>query len=142
MRHSSLIGGLALLIEYRNQIIIFDSGAKPEVLKNNLEVVGISPKSIDKMIISHKHWDHIGSAAWVAKYNPDLEIYLPEIFRNKVENKLLKIAKNVRSIDKFTPINDNLALIISKNLFVTELILKIKNNISHLVTAQETELKI
>ena len=115
--------GLALLIQYKDKTIIFDTGAQPEILKNNLEVAEVKPESIDIMIVSHKHWDHIGGAEWLAEQNPNIKIYLPKTWRNKVENKLYKKAKNIESISKYTAIDDNLRIIVSKNLFVTELAL-------------------
>jgi 7,8-dihydropterin-6-yl-methyl-4-(beta-D-ribofuranosyl)aminobenzene 5'-phosphate synthase len=44
--------GFSCVIEHPNGKIIFDSGAKPEILENNLKKLDIDPTSIDYLIIS------------------------------------------------------------------------------------------
>ncbi len=54
--------GLSLLVETRREDrtanILFDVGADPQVLLGNMECLGLSPKDIDCIVLSHNHWDH------------------------------------------------------------------------------------
>lgn len=52
--------GFGCIIDHLDKRIIFDTGAKPEILEKNLKLAQIDPLSIDIIIISHKHWDHKG----------------------------------------------------------------------------------
>ncbi len=50
--------GLSYLIEFENQKILFDSGDQSLILENNMRLLEIDPKTIDKLILSHGHYDH------------------------------------------------------------------------------------
>lgn len=80
--------GFAALIE-SNERILFDTGASKEVLAYNAEKLGIKPQAIDKLVISHDHWDHTGGLDWVLK-NKELEVYILESFSKQLKEKLRK----------------------------------------------------
>lgn len=44
--------------EERN--VLVDFGFTPEVLNNNMAVIGIEPSTFDAMVLSHGHYDHFG----------------------------------------------------------------------------------
>ena len=71
--------------------ILFDTGAKPEILKANLERPSISPDSLDIVVISHKHWDHKGGVSWVVEQNPHVTVYMPATFMKTLEKQLLRL---------------------------------------------------
>ncbi len=50
--------GFACLIETDKATILFDTGAKGNILLNNMQKLKINPKEINKIVISHEHWDH------------------------------------------------------------------------------------
>ena len=60
--HSTFWGehGLAFLIETKSGCILFDTGRSGTVLLHNLELLGIEPRAIDALAISHAHYDHTG----------------------------------------------------------------------------------
>ena len=60
--HSSFWGehGLAFLIETEGGRVLFDTGQSGTVLLHNLELLGIEPKTINTLAISHAHYDHTG----------------------------------------------------------------------------------
>ena len=53
MHAQSFIGG-----EERN--VMIDFGYTPEVLINNMTILGVDPSSFDAMVLSHGHYDHFG----------------------------------------------------------------------------------
>ncbi len=52
--------GFACLIETGDATILFDTGARGNILLNNIKNLGINPEIIDTIVISHEHWDHNG----------------------------------------------------------------------------------
>ncbi len=84
--------GFSALIELKEESILFDTGAKPEVLKKNMETAGVDPSSIDKVFISHNHWDHVGGLPYVLSKNDSVEIYVPETDYFEIEKELPETA--------------------------------------------------
>ena len=80
--------GFSLLIELDEESILFDTGAKPEVLKHNMEAADVDPASIDRIFISHNHWDHVGGLPYILQSNREFELYIPETDCFKVEEEL------------------------------------------------------
>jgi 7,8-dihydropterin-6-yl-methyl-4-(beta-D-ribofuranosyl)aminobenzene 5'-phosphate synthase len=67
--------GFACLIEKKNDTILFDTGAKGEILINNMSRLNINPSDITKIVISHQHWDHNGGLDSLIPYVKDIELY-------------------------------------------------------------------
>jgi 7,8-dihydropterin-6-yl-methyl-4-(beta-D-ribofuranosyl)aminobenzene 5'-phosphate synthase len=65
-----LIGdhGQAFHIKIDKQNILFDTGAKSDILLHNMNVLGLSPHEIDKIIFSHGHYDHTGGLPGLLDY--------------------------------------------------------------------------
>ncbi|MBN1431679.1 MAG: MBL fold metallo-hydrolase [Methanomicrobiaceae archaeon] len=57
--------------------VLFDAGAKGDVLLKNMEVLGISPEQVVHFVLSHDHWDHNGGIKAVLGENPDIMCYCP-----------------------------------------------------------------
>lgn len=61
--------------------VLFDYGYTPETLLNNLDLLGIDPKMLDALVLSHGHYDHFGGMvgflkATQGKLKKDLPFYL------------------------------------------------------------------
>ena len=67
--------GFSCLIETENETILFDTGARGNILLSNMEKIGIDPRSIGKIAISHEHWDHSGGLRALALLVGDIELY-------------------------------------------------------------------
>ena len=56
--------GLSLLLESQRgadeRTVLLDYGYSPNVLLNNMELIGVDPKKINAMVVSHGHYDHFG----------------------------------------------------------------------------------
>ncbi|MHC1631595.1 MAG: MBL fold metallo-hydrolase [Methanotrichaceae archaeon] len=52
--------GFSALVESRNKKILFDTGANGSILLENMRTLGIDPRSIEEVFISHTHYDHMG----------------------------------------------------------------------------------
>jgi 7,8-dihydropterin-6-yl-methyl-4-(beta-D-ribofuranosyl)aminobenzene 5'-phosphate synthase len=69
--------GFSALIKYNGKLILFDAGTNADILKNNIEALGIDLKSIDFAICSHAHGDHLNGFDYLLQVNPNVKIYLP-----------------------------------------------------------------
>ncbi len=67
--------GFSCVIEKEYEIILFDTGANGKILLHNMKNLGINPKNIDKIVISHEHWDHKGGLKSLVPYIKDVELY-------------------------------------------------------------------
>jgi 7,8-dihydropterin-6-yl-methyl-4-(beta-D-ribofuranosyl)aminobenzene 5'-phosphate synthase len=81
--------GFACQIEGLNKTILFDTGGNGDILLSNMERLGLDPKGIEIIVLSHIHSDHTGGLDDFLSRNPDVSIYMPEsfpaAFRRKVE---------------------------------------------------------
>jgi len=68
--------GFSCLVEAHGKIILFDTGAKGNILLDNMQKLDIDPLKIDKIFISHDHWDHIGGLLDLLKIKK-VEVYIP-----------------------------------------------------------------
>jgi 7,8-dihydropterin-6-yl-methyl-4-(beta-D-ribofuranosyl)aminobenzene 5'-phosphate synthase len=67
--------GFACLIKEKNDTILFDTGAKGEILLNNMSKLDINLGDITKIVISHQHWDHNGGLESLIPYVKDVKLY-------------------------------------------------------------------
>ena len=72
--------GFGCLIEGFSETVLFDTGADGSILLNNMRCLDIEPSDIDVIVLSHDHWDHTGGLERVLKLNPDVTVYMPQVF--------------------------------------------------------------
>ena len=70
--------GYAALVEYGGKHILFDTGNDADILKHNVEQLGIDLKRLDAVVISHRHGDHTTGLAYLLRVNPGVVIYVPQ----------------------------------------------------------------
>ena len=59
--------GNAVLIETERSRILVDAGFAPRVLRQRLAVAGVAPESIEAVVVTHEHTDHIKGVASAAR---------------------------------------------------------------------------
>ncbi len=72
--------GFSCLIEGMDKTILFDTGARGDILLGNMEVLGIDPAGVDIVVLSHIHHDHIGGLDAVLDEQPDVSVYFGDSF--------------------------------------------------------------
>lgn len=74
--HVTADWGFSCLVETGGRTILFDTGARGNILLRNMAALGLNPKSVDEIFISHGHWDHTGGLPDFLRLNP-CGVYLP-----------------------------------------------------------------
>lgn len=80
--------GFACIIETEEHRILFDTGWDGHALLDNMEKLSIDPESIDTLVLSHQHWDHIGGVATFLNRDPNVELYVPSSFSAKLKKEM------------------------------------------------------
>jgi len=73
--------GFACYVETDGKKILFDTGGDGRILLHNMKNLGIDPKEIDIVFISHNHFDHIGGLSAFLNENSDVTLYSPNSLR-------------------------------------------------------------
>ncbi|MBN1900840.1 MBL fold metallo-hydrolase [Candidatus Sumerlaeota bacterium] len=73
--------GFSALVEAGGRKILFDTGANGPILISNMQKLGINPKEISDVFISHAHFDHTGGLSAFLEQNSDVKVWLPPSFR-------------------------------------------------------------
>lgn len=70
--------GYGALVEFKGKRILFDAGNNADVLKKNIEALGIDLNTLDFAVLSHAHADHLTGFDYVFSVNPKLKLYVPQ----------------------------------------------------------------
>ncbi len=89
--------GFSCVIEGMEKTILFDTGGDGRVLMKNMKRMGIDPRSIDIVILSHEHQDHIGGLEAFLKKNDDVMVFAPVSFSSGYKNLVKK--RKIRNVD-------------------------------------------
>jgi len=118
--------GFSALVQAENTSpILFDTGADSPTLLHNMRELGILPKGIGTIVISHAHGDHTGGLSGILEVNKDAEVYVPTSFWGTIPGRKvitvtssLQISEQVFSTGELKGIEQSLALKTDKGIFV------------------------
>jgi len=72
--------GFSCVIRGTEKTILFDTGGDGSILLTNMKELGINPKEIELVVLSHIHGDHVGGLPNFLEKNPEVVVYLPKSF--------------------------------------------------------------
>jgi 7,8-dihydropterin-6-yl-methyl-4-(beta-D-ribofuranosyl)aminobenzene 5'-phosphate synthase len=78
--------GFAALVEYHGHTLLFDTGANGSRLLDNMRQLGVDPRSIEAVVISHEHMDHTGGLQALVDTGSRPTVYVPSAFGGRFES--------------------------------------------------------
>ncbi|MBN2080118.1 MAG: MBL fold metallo-hydrolase [Spirochaetes bacterium] len=72
--------GFSSLVEVHGRRILFDTGARGEILLANMNALMIDPGSIDDIFISHGDFDHCGGLPVLLERTTNVTVWLPRSY--------------------------------------------------------------
>ena len=69
--------GFAALVETGGKRILFDTGNNADIFARNVTTLGLDLRTVDVVVISHRHGDHTAGLSYVLSVNPNVTIYAP-----------------------------------------------------------------
>jgi 7,8-dihydropterin-6-yl-methyl-4-(beta-D-ribofuranosyl)aminobenzene 5'-phosphate synthase len=90
--------GFSCLIEGLEKTVLFDTGGDGPVLLANMRRLGISPKIVDAIVLSHIHADHTGGLDAVLAEHPDVDVWLPAQFPATFQRAITSRGARVRLV--------------------------------------------
>lgn len=70
--------GFAALVEYGGKRVLFDTGNNAEVFTRNVRALHIDLRTLDFVVVSHRHGDHTAGLNYLLRVNPHVRIYAPK----------------------------------------------------------------
>ena len=80
--------GFSALVEYRGQILLFDTGGDGRILLHNMQTLGIDPSRIQAVVLSHAHGDHTGGLSALLENSDQPPVYLLPSFADSYKHQL------------------------------------------------------
>ncbi len=77
--------GFSCLVEGLEKTILFDTGGDSAMLLRNMRTLGIDPRDVDVIVISHVHYDHVGGLTGFLEENHAVTVYLPECLPESIK---------------------------------------------------------
>jgi 7,8-dihydropterin-6-yl-methyl-4-(beta-D-ribofuranosyl)aminobenzene 5'-phosphate synthase len=82
--------GFSCLVEGAERTILFDTGGDGDILLGNMNRLGITPGSVDTVVISHAHYDHTGGLEKFLKKNSGVTVWLCSSFPESIERIVVR----------------------------------------------------
>ncbi len=79
--------------------VLFDTGSDGTILLENMKALGIRPSSVDMVVISHNHWDHVGGLMDLLKIHPMIKVYIPALFPRDITRRIAACGATPVEID-------------------------------------------
>lgn len=101
--------GFSLIISGLKSVILFDTGADPDIFESNFRKMNLDASRVDYLVLSHEHSDHTGGIPGFVKMKKNIPVVIPESFSAGFKNELVG--------SEFEPVLVSNPALICKNLY-------------------------
>jgi 7,8-dihydropterin-6-yl-methyl-4-(beta-D-ribofuranosyl)aminobenzene 5'-phosphate synthase len=99
--------GFSCLLEGLEKTILFDTGGDSSMLLSNMAKLGIDPREVEVIMISHIHQDHLGGLAGFLKENSQVTVYLPKHFPDSIKSVVRQSGAELIEVDEALKVCQN-----------------------------------
>jgi 7,8-dihydropterin-6-yl-methyl-4-(beta-D-ribofuranosyl)aminobenzene 5'-phosphate synthase len=92
--------GFSCVVKSPQKTILFDTGGDGVILLHNMAKLGVDPREIDAVVLSHIHGDHVGGLASFLDSNSDLTVYMPTSFPQNLKDEVRIAGAKLEEVDK------------------------------------------
>ena len=100
--------GFSCLVEIGKTRLLFDTGDNGGILLVNMSKLGIDPKSIDLVFLSHFHHDHTGGLIDFLRANPSITVCYPWSFPDKLIDTMIRSNVTLLPVSSFQKLKENI----------------------------------
>lgn len=93
--------GFSAVVSVDDRRVLFDCGWDGHMLRHNLGRMGLTFADIEKVVVSHAHWDHLSGLPEVLSEpmrTEPLEVFVPASFSDNLKKEISKRAQ-LREVD-------------------------------------------
>ena len=90
--------GFSCLIAGPQWTVLFDTGGEGGILLANLQHLGLDPRDIDAVILSHAHGDHTGGLGAVLAAKSGLTVFMPGSFPVSFQREVARFGARVETV--------------------------------------------
>lgn len=98
--------GHASIVSTPDEQVLFDTGGDSSVLLANMRAMGVEPETIDRVVISHDHQDHLGGLNGFLQVNSNVVVYTLPSFSNRVRRDISSAGARYQDIERPTKLAD------------------------------------
>jgi len=120
--------GFSCYIKGLEKTILFDVGGEGQVLLDNMEKLEIDPKTVNVIVLSHVHHDHIGGLSDFLGQNQQVEVFMPQSLPQSVKDTVRLAGAKPVGVQKPTKICKNVYSTGELGTFIEEESLVIKTS--------------
>ena len=99
--------GFSCIIQGMDKTILFDTGGNGQVLLSNMQDLNINPETIDIIVLSHIHGDHVGGLMSFLERNTRSTVYLPQTFPQRFKGEVCQSGADIIEVGPSTEICPN-----------------------------------
>jgi 7,8-dihydropterin-6-yl-methyl-4-(beta-D-ribofuranosyl)aminobenzene 5'-phosphate synthase len=100
--------GFAAVVEAGGESVLFDTGGDGPTLLGNLRRLGIDPRSIAAVVLSHAHGDHVGGLADLLAQRPGIVVFMPRSFPPELRQRAEQLGARVEIVSGARRLRGNL----------------------------------
>jgi 7,8-dihydropterin-6-yl-methyl-4-(beta-D-ribofuranosyl)aminobenzene 5'-phosphate synthase len=92
--------GFSCIIEGMSRVILFDTGSDGNILLSNMKKMGIDPRDVEMVFLSHIHGDHTGGLSVFLQANSSAIVYLPASFPPSFQDSITSQGSKFKTLEK------------------------------------------